>query len=532
FIKFRQKMIFPFVSVIRNSKTVLSSVLFEVDKSLTFEDLLYNTDSDYVSEEVVRVDIQVRGTNVWHMVASGLIGSLRMFSSTSNVFNEMMNAAAKKVLPYSKPSTNCNDQLHNNHKTFKLHSLKIPLLFLELPLCQNNSYYKNRTHHKTTLRRKELEFCADKLEECVLQPWASKSCWNEVITATLELCSVARIYANYLESVNQHVQRIQSASIPARSPKENSELEMRSSCAINTIQEVYFPIAERIRIANEYEIISLEEYLPETKEKRFYYLSIFAIDLTIILYRYHHGNYLGTLNFIWKISENFELRDKTKHAQAIIRTQSMLPQFFTRIRMMLELGDPEIITNMRINSGFKGTKFDEFWDEIACYFEEILLSVQERCHDNMLYLPSFISVHDLRESIIEHIENKYNEYPLSDKHLVPSDRWISYQFYNKHKIPIGEAGPTSTGVQNKKMATLTQTELLAADHNFAKLSITPSLKLYDDYFEINNPALEEEIDEFFEIIARIDTELDKSMTTMNQLQKRKLYQNFIKSHCR
>ncbi|CAG8603333.1 24620_t:CDS:1, partial [Racocetra persica] len=118
--------------------------------------------------------------------------------------------------------------------------------------------------------------------ECVLQPWASKSCWNKIITATLELCSVAHTYANYLESVNQHVQRIQSASISARSPEENSELEMRSSYAINTIQKIYFSIAERIRVANEYEIISLEEFLPETKEKRFHYLSNFAINSTIM----------------------------------------------------------------------------------------------------------------------------------------------------------------------------------------------------------------------------------------------------------
>ncbi|CAG8842599.1 31256_t:CDS:2, partial [Racocetra persica] len=130
--------------------------------------------------------------------------------------------------------------------TLKLRSLKIPLVFLELSLYQKNSYYKNGTHHKTTLRRKELEFHANKLEECVLQPWASKYCWNEIITATLELCSVT-----------------------PRSSEKNSELEMRSSCEINTIQEIYFPIAEQIRVANKYEIISLEEFLPETKEKRF-----------------------------------------------------------------------------------------------------------------------------------------------------------------------------------------------------------------------------------------------------------------------
>ncbi|CAG8797923.1 24216_t:CDS:1, partial [Racocetra persica] len=61
------------------------------------------------------------------------------------------------------------------------------------------------THHKTTLRHKELELHANKLEECVLQLWASKPSWNEIVTATLELCSVACTYANYLETVNLQV---------------------------------------------------------------------------------------------------------------------------------------------------------------------------------------------------------------------------------------------------------------------------------------------------------------------------------------
>ncbi|CAG8660812.1 15286_t:CDS:2 [Cetraspora pellucida] len=208
-------MIFPFVSVIRDGKTILSAVLFEVDENLTFEDLLYQADSDYVSEEVVRVDIQVR---------------------------------AKKCLPNSKPSTNCNDQLYNDilellrsknlgweygmqnslgitfinklvsllyylddkHKMLKLHSLKIPSIFFQLPLYQQNSYYKNGKHHKTILRRKELE---------------------------LQLCTVAHTYANYLEIVNLHVQRIQSSSVLARSPEkdigDSSAIDNSHSAEIN-----------------------------------------------------------------------------------------------------------------------------------------------------------------------------------------------------------------------------------------------------------------------------------------------------------
>ncbi|KAF0390600.1 hypothetical protein F8M41_010812 [Gigaspora margarita] len=306
-------MIFPFVTVVRESKTILSTALLEVDESFTFQHLLYQADSSYVSGEIV---IQVKGTNTWHNVVSGIDASLKMCTReeqnishirftvqneqlassasqiplTSNVFNEMMNAATRKTLPNLKLTTNRNDQLYNDllallgsnnlgweygthnsvgksfvnqlvsllyylddkHVTLKLRSLKIPSIFLQLPLYQKNSYYKNGSHHKTTLSHKELEFYADKLEECILEPWASKVCWNQFVTASFELCSVARAYANYLKTVNQHVQKIQSASSPARSPENDSTLEMRPSCLFNDIQEIYLPVAEQIRDYNEY----------------------------------------------------------------------------------------------------------------------------------------------------------------------------------------------------------------------------------------------------------------------------------------
>jgi len=41
-----------------------------------------------------------------------------------------------------------------------------------------------------------------------------------------------------------------------------------------------------------------------------------------------------------------------------------------RLRLMLTLADPDIIFDLRTNNGFKGTKFNEFWDELEAYFNE------------------------------------------------------------------------------------------------------------------------------------------------------------------
>ncbi|CAG8461157.1 11023_t:CDS:2 [Racocetra fulgida] len=338
-------MIFPFVTVVRESKTILSAALFEVDESFNFEDLLYQADSDYVSGEIVKVDIQ----------NEQLVSSASQIPSTSNVFNEIMNAATRKSLPNLKLTTNRNDRLYNDllallgsnnldweygthnsvgksfinqlvsllyylddkHATLKLRSLNIPSIFLQLPLYQQNSYYKNGSHHKTTLSHKELEFYADKLEECVLEPWASKACWDQFVTASLELCSVARAYANYLKTVNQHVQKIQSASSPARSPENDSTLEMRPSCLFNDIQEIYVPVAEQIRVTDEYEKIYICE--------------------GVLRHLYHN---------------------LTGDSSAFDNARS--EQVDQRIKMVLELGNPEIIIDLRKNNGFKETKFNEF----------------------------------------------------------------------------------------------------------------------------------------------------------------------------
>ncbi|CAG8747500.1 16393_t:CDS:2, partial [Racocetra fulgida] len=51
----------------------------------------------------------------------------------------------------------------------------------------------------------------------------------------------------------KHVQKIQSVSSSTRSPENNSILEMQLSYIFNDIQEIYLPVAEQIRVTNEYE---------------------------------------------------------------------------------------------------------------------------------------------------------------------------------------------------------------------------------------------------------------------------------------
>ncbi|GES78591.1 hypothetical protein GLOIN_2v1791831 [Rhizophagus clarus] len=213
-------------------------------------------------------------------------------------------------------------------------------------------------------------------------------------------------------------------------------------------------------------------------------LSLIKMTWNIIYQKTH----LRTINYIWKVPTYPDDRDKTKLAQIMTSVQNLLPKYYTkqmrknvlhkvsincnitnsliiqvftfqnpnivfigdatitndviskeieeRLKMILMLEDPSIIVDMRINNGFKGTKFDCFWSELDAYFNEINAAIDDHYYHDYVY---FICADD------------------------------------KHKVPIRKGVTTSTGVRNKKSIVLQDADLIMYDHNFTKLSLTPSV---------------------------------------------------------
>ncbi len=50
-----------------------------------------------------------------------------------------------------------------------------------------------------------------------------------------------------------------------------------------------------------------------------------------------------------------------------------------RIKLMYETQDPNIIFDLRTNEEFRGTKFDDFWDELDVYFNEVRTLTINQC---------------------------------------------------------------------------------------------------------------------------------------------------------
>ena len=90
-----------------------------------------------------------------------------------------------------------------------------------------------------------------------------------------------------------------------------------------------------------------------------------------------------------------------------------------RVRLALELGDPEITIDLREHKDKKSSKYDIFW-KIAAQFlagkaADAMTAVDERRYDTVVHLATAISVNDL----LHQIEcNCPSEIPI------PSAQWL------------------------------------------------------------------------------------------------------------
>ena len=70
-----------------------------------------------------------------------------------------------------------------------------------------------------------------------------------------------------------------------------------------------------------------------------------------------------------------------------------------RVRIALDLGDPEIAIDLREYNSGRPSKYDEFWKIAAQFLEgkaaDAVTAVDERRHDPIIHLATAIPVNDL-----------------------------------------------------------------------------------------------------------------------------------------
>jgi hypothetical protein len=235
-----------------------------------------------------------------------------------------------------------------------------------------------------------------------------------------------------------------------------------------------------------YEYLFLNELLPVDKHNRYSYIKLLkkhGLPVKAVLYMHASGNNVGNLHFIWKATpeaSQSELMQALHNNEPQIK--SAIPRFHTRemrrqfgnlvsnvakikpalvrqlyklvlgdassalnaaeaevdkkAKLVLELGDPDIIVDLRSQNPGRPPVFQEFWDETIKYIHEVaeIATVQERRHESVSYMAMAMSVPDLHRIVSSR---------LPDNVRKPSPALLRLQFWPKN--PSTKASLQHTG---------------------------------------------------------------------------------------
>ncbi|CAJ0895890.1 20155_t:CDS:2, partial [Entrophospora sp. SA101] len=553
-------VLYLFVTVIENGISVIKSSLISIEETKKFKDLLdtvLKKDTLFLEELQVKVEFQNNDLSVWHDVIYGLDENLEACIQLKSAFDLMMRQTIIKKLPQPKIIKFHTDLLFND-------LLKI-LREKELGWLNNNHLtIGNSFINKITNLVWYLDPHHHKLEK-----------------RGLRLPNLIANLPEYISNNLYYHNMKHKSLVPARDARD--DVFVKDYEAHDVYPPQYKPLVTLLKESNYYEILNIDDLLTSKPQENYLYFQNICTDTSFTMYRYYHGNYLGTLNFVWKISQINE-HDKNKETRNISKIYEEIPIYFTRqmkksvinkysllikasssvmkvlyqdltgdvskpndeqskdiqerIKLMLDTQDPDIMIDLRKTIGERSTKFDIFWDEMEDYFNENSPSVHERRYTTTLYMPIAMSVNDLLQTILERLRNKYNG-DIPPEIEIPSNEWVRLQFWpksefarsrntgrfrirykvqarqlrkfhvdahycaalwkyfcefsikfkdhttlicadDKHKVPIGEFVATSTGIRNKQSITPLDGILNSSDHDFTKLSLTPSVSLFVD----------------------------------------------------
>jgi len=126
-----------------------------------------------------------------------------------------------------------------------------------------------------------------------------------------------------------------------------------------------------------------------------------------------------------------------------------------RVKLALELGDPEIAVDLREHNSGRPGKYDVFWKTAAQFLAgkaaDAVTAVDERRHDTIVHLATAISVNDLLHQI---------ECKCPPETPIPSAQWLRLQFWPKN--PTRLSSLQFTGRLPLKF--MVQTRQLRASH--------------------------------------------------------------------
>ena len=113
------------------------------------------------------------------------------------------------------------------------------------------------------------------------------------------------------------MQEHHQSSEPVCTPDEFCEMKTLPA-SDGSIPEGYAKVEEALSSATDYQPVCLNDFAPGDSYHRKQWLSKLVLPFSVRMYRYAHGNKLGTVSFVWKIPTQ-EPEDESVLARVLLQ---------------------------------------------------------------------------------------------------------------------------------------------------------------------------------------------------------------------
>lgn len=278
-------------------------------------------------------------------------------------------------------------------------------------------------------------------------------------------------YANYLNEQTKTMRIVHMPEKPIRQIAENLHICSLPKC--HAVSSELLPLLSVLQDKELFEYIILENIIPTNPSEKYEYLQTLkksGLPMEVLLMTYSHGNNVGNLHFLWKVSGSSSTEYMSRSQSTIEKAKEEIPVYHTRamrralfekfgriaptmkpailrglyreltndvcapsclseaeiderVQMVLDMEDPNVVIDLRhLNSGRKG-QYDIFWEQCKVYLEECVgTAVDDRRHTTVTHLANAVSARDLKEKV---------QLRCPDGTKIPSESWIRLQFWPK-----------------------------------------------------------------------------------------------------
>ena len=473
-------------------------------------------------------------------------------------------------------------EIDGNHKTLSDRGCSVPQALSKFTGYNLPELRKKRKATADSLNISTLSANASSLLHLTTQAYMKCAEWRGVRQCILTLATNIRKYCEYLKAQQESSSKNKARTTIVQSEREVWKTYEETTDMNHSQKQSYGLLHDALVSAEFFDVVCLNEFTPSLPWKKYEYLKALVVPCKAVRYTYTGG--MANLDFIWRVptsyddasllSNNIKIRDKLSpqlpmyHTRAMKRTfvqafgtvMNCKPaflrkayQFVTgdasaatnlseeetdkRVTEMLELQDPELVIDLRINNKGQPEKYSIFLEECKKYIEAAVeTAVDERRHDQVadgdavVHLAAALSLRDLHEQVKKRCD---------ENTPIPSRDWLRLQFWprrinsstcsryygtikvkymvqarqfrhqhidmhyasalfrylkefcikyrddatmvcmdDKHSMKIGEPGyPVAAVERGKQVIVAKGTKLAVGDHDFTKMLLTPSVIL-------------------------------------------------------